>query len=104
MPALDDTTGERLVLSTGKGSVTLPIRYLRRHFPRENRGEVLIVEGDRLAIRAVDLEPESREGAGGGAGKVTVRSGLKEGDRVVVSDGGVNPVGTRVRAREVTSP
>jgi RND family efflux transporter MFP subunit len=99
----------RLLLPTGRITpsgypVPLPLTCLRRHFPRENRAEVLIVERDRLAARGVQLTPESGERAQGGTGTVTVRSGLKDGDRVVVSDpGGLLP-GSPVRAREVSFP
>jgi HlyD family secretion protein len=94
----------RLALGAGVLPVSLPLSVLHRHFPRENRAEVLIAEGDRLAARSVELTPESGERAEDGTGMVTVQSGLKRGDRVVVGGTGTLSPGTRVRVREVSSP
>src|SRR5207249_1256789 len=72
---LDATTGlrpgmigtARLALPAGTTALSLPFSCLRRHFPRENRAEVLVVEGDRLATRGVELAPE------GGGGRRSIR-------------------------------
>jgi RND family efflux transporter MFP subunit len=71
----------------------LPLASLRRYFPREGRGEVLVAEGDRLALRPVRL------GELVGA-RVSVTAGLHDGDRVVINPGGLAPGGA-ARAREV---
>src|SRR5207248_2497580 len=89
----------RLMLPRGGTPLSLPLSSLRRHFPRENRAEVLLVEGDRLATRTVELAPETGARAEGGAAAVTIRSGLKEGDRVVVSDGGTGILSAGARVR-----
>jgi membrane fusion protein (multidrug efflux system) len=75
----------------------LPLAALRRHFPREARAEVLVLDGDRLRVRPVQL--------GGRAGPlVEVAEGLHEGDHVVLSDPAALSLAEPVRAAEVAAP
>lgn len=73
----------------------LPLTSLRKHFPREQRGEVWVLMGDRVEARPVRL------GATLGA-EVAVTGGLRPGEKIVVSETGGDLPGGTVRAREVT--
>jgi hypothetical protein len=85
----------RLTLPPSVARVRLPLACLQRHFPRQQRAEVLVLEGDRPVLRIVQLEP-------GVGPMVTVAGGLKEGDRVVISDTRGMPPGGPVGAPEAS--
>lgn len=77
--------------------IRIPLSALRKHFPRENRGEVWVLEGDRLSTRIAVLGPMVSD-------RVRIVSGLQRGDQVVVSDlNGDLPQG-EVTGREVALP
>jgi RND family efflux transporter MFP subunit len=75
----------------------LPVAALRHHVPSEHRGEVWVLEGDHPVIREVQLGTQ-------GATHVVIASGVRSGERVVVSDPAAVDLSRPVRAREVTSP
>jgi len=75
----------------------LPVTSLRHHFPSEHRGEVWVLEGDRPVSRPVRLGAQ-------GATQVVVASGLRPGERVIVSDPSAIDGSGPLRAREVTGP
>jgi hypothetical protein len=86
----------RVAAPAAGDSPHVPLSCLRRHFPREGEGEVVVLEGDRPVLRTVRL-------AEGEGPLVAVQSGLREGDRVVVSDTVGLELAGPVAAREVAS-
>jgi RND family efflux transporter MFP subunit len=87
----------RFTLQPAEAHTRLPLACLRRHFPRENRAEVLVLEGGRPVVRPVQL-------AAAAGAVVTVKEGLREGDRVVVSETAELPLNGPLRTREVGAP
>lgn len=87
---------ERRRASNAAG-VRLPMAAFYRHFPTENRAELLVLDGDQTAVRKVRLGVQEGE-------KVEIVSGLRPGDRVIVSDAATLPVAARVQAREAPQP
>ena len=84
----------RLNLPSDAPGLRIPVGSLVRHFPREGRGEVLVLAGDRTSVREVKLGAVTGE-------QVEVTGGLLPGDRVVVMLPGGLDAGATVRAREV---
>jgi hypothetical protein len=81
------------VLRSQPQALRVPLTCLRSHFPREQRADLLVLEGDRPVVRSVRLG--SQVGP-----DVIVEEGLHEGERVIVSEmRGSLPEGG-VRARE----
>lgn len=87
----------RLTRPSAVARFSLPVSTLRRYFPAESRAELLVLEGDVPAVREV------RTGTSQGE-QVEIVSGLRDGDRVIVSDPGGTVPGQRVQVREVERP
>lgn len=87
----------RLRIAGAHPGVRLPVSVLRRHFPSELRGEVWVLGPAGPIVREVTLAAQ-------GGTHVVITSGLRPGERVVVSDTGLE-LGTRpIQSREVLEP
>jgi RND family efflux transporter MFP subunit len=99
--------GAAQVAVVDRPRLLLPRAALRRHFPAENRAEVLVLTGGearpggwagaQLDTREVRLAPLA-----GGEGSLEVQQGLAEGERVITASPGALPPGVPVDGREVT--
>jgi RND family efflux transporter MFP subunit len=87
----------RLRTAGASAGLRLPLAALRHHVPSEHRGEVWVLDGDRPISREVQLGEQ-------GATHVVVASGLRPGERVVVSEPSMIDGSRPLRAHEVTHP
>ncbi len=79
----------RVVTANVRKAITIPRLALRT----DEKGQyVLIVEGDRIARRDVTTGPDT-----GSPATVVIESGLRAGDRVIVTPGTTLTPGTRIR-------
>ena len=77
--------------------IQIPLSALRKHFPRENRGEAWVLVGEQLVTRRVLLGAMTGD-------RVRIVSGLGRGEKLVISDlNGERPQG-RIEGREVGLP